>query len=122
MKTAEEIMFSIESRHTYTEWSKYQQLSYEELEIAFKYRFLDYDAHYKYASDESFTCGLGTVSPSDILVEVLQTYDDSIRGFFYQEKRKGLVPKEIFKNFLEKEKDKSLYNSVNLFKFKSNDK
>ena len=117
MKTVEEIVYSV-GRHTFTEWSRYQQLTYDELEYAFKCRFLDYDAHYQNAKTRSFSCGLGTVSVSDILVDVLQTYDDSVRGFYLGQRRKGIERKEIFKNFLEKEKDKPLYNNLNLFKFK----
>lgn len=73
------MIYSIEQKNTYTEWSKYNKMNFKELEKVFKQRHLDWNYYFEKAKRETFSCHLGTVTPIDILTEDLKFYDDHIR-------------------------------------------
>jgi len=101
MKTIE-----IEKKILWTEWSKYNKMSYETLEIVFKQRYLDWDYYFNKANSEyPKHYPIGTVTVTDSLTETLKFYDDWIKEYYIEQRKKGIKVKDIYRDFYNISKD-----------------
>lgn len=102
------MIIGIEQTTTYTELSKYNKMSIEQLQEIFEQRFLDWEHYLDEAKNVLlFLEGFGRVTVIDVLTDYLQDYDDSIKDYYNKnlkkknekKKKKGLSLQEIFQNF-----------------------
>jgi len=99
-------IIKIESKHNYTEWSKYYSFSIDELKNVFTQRHLDWEYYYNKASNGTFSCGLGDITITTLLTEYLQDYDDTIRYYYYRNTKNFSIDK-IFENWKDTKRAES---------------
>lgn len=91
----------IEQTRTYTELSKYNQMSLKTLKIIFNQRLLDFEYYLKIAESRKFQYMGVDITAIDYLTENLQFYDECILKYYNEQLAKGMEIPEIFNTWKE---------------------